>query len=109
MTIFDALNLAGGIALFLYGMSIMGSGLEKIASGKMQTVLQKLISSPLLGVLLGTLITGVLQSSAATIVIVIGPVSWGFHRLWASLWASISASLLQGRSSAWRISPATAC
>lgn len=54
MTIFDALNLAGGIALFLYGMSIMGSGLEKVASGKMQTVLQKLISSPLLGVLLGT-------------------------------------------------------
>ena len=39
MTIFDALNLAGGIALFLYGMSIMGSGLEKVASGKMQTVL----------------------------------------------------------------------
>ena len=43
MTIFDAINLAGGIALFLYGMSIMGSGLEKIASGKMQTVLQKII------------------------------------------------------------------
>ena len=77
MTIFDAINLAGGIALFLYGMSIMGSGLEKIASGKMQTVLQKLISSPILGVLLGTLITGVLQSSAATIVIVIGLVNSG--------------------------------
>ena len=81
MTIFDAINLAGGIALFLYGMSIMGSGLEKIASGKMQTVLQKLISSPILGVLLGTLITGVLQSSAATIVIVIGLVNSGIMGL----------------------------
>ncbi len=81
MTIFDAINLAGGIALFLYGMSIMGSGLEKIASGKMQTVLQKLISSPVLGVLLGTLITGVLQSSAATIVIVIGLVNSGIMGL----------------------------
>ena len=117
MTIFNVISLAGGLALFLYGMSIMGSGLEEIASGKMQTVLQKLISSPLLGVLLGTLITGVLQSSAATIVIVIGLVNSGIMGLsqavgvimGANIGTTVTAQLLQGRSSAWRISPATAC
>lgn len=81
MTIFNVISLLGGIALFLYGMSIMGSGLEKVASGKMQTVLQKLTSSTLRGVLLGTLITAVIQSSAGTIVIVIGLVNSGIMAL----------------------------
>ena len=70
MTIFNVISLLGGIALFLYGMSIMGSGLEKLASGKMQTILQKLTASTLRGVLLGTLITALIQSSAGTIVTV---------------------------------------
>lgn len=81
MSIFHVINLAGGIALFLYGMSIMGSGLEKIAGGRMQGVLQKLTSSTLRGVLLGTLITAVIQSSAGTIVIVVGLVNSGILAL----------------------------
>ena len=70
MTIFNVISLAGGIALFLYGMSIMGSGLEKVAGGKMEAVLQKLTSSTVRAVLFGALITGVIQSSAGTTVIV---------------------------------------
>ena len=75
MSIFEVINLMGGIALFLYGMSIMGSGLEKVAGGKMQSILQKLTASTLRGILLGTLITAVIQSSAGTIVIVVGLVN----------------------------------
>lgn len=75
MTVFDVIDLAGGVALFLYGMSIMGAGLEKLAGGKMQVVLQRLTASTLRGVLLGTLITGVIQSSCGTIVIVVGLVN----------------------------------
>ena len=81
MTIFNVISLLGGIALFLYGMSIMGSGLEKLASGKMQTILQKLTASTLRGVLLGTLITALIQFSAGTIVIVIGLVNSGIMLL----------------------------
>ena len=69
MDITHITSLLGGIALFLYGMSIMGAGLEKLAGGKMQGVLQKLTSSTLKGVIFGTLITGVIQSSAGTVVI----------------------------------------
>lgn len=81
MSIFNVINLAGGVALFLYGMSIMGTGLEKIAGGRMQGVLQKLTASTLRGVLLGTLITAVIQSSAGTIVIVVGLVNSGILAL----------------------------
>ncbi len=81
MTARDAIQLLGGIALFLYGMSIMGSGLERVAGGKMQSILQKLTASTLRGVLLGALITAVIQSSAGTIVIVIGLVNSGIMAL----------------------------
>ena len=69
MDITHITSLLGGIALFLYGMSIMGAGLEKLAGGKMQGVLQKLTSSTIKGVIFGTLITGVIQSSAGTVVV----------------------------------------
>ena len=75
MDITHITSLLGGIALFLYGMSIMGAGLEKLAGGKMQGVLQKLTSSTLKGVIFGTLITGVIQSSAGTVVICVGLVN----------------------------------
>ena len=54
LTITDMIQLAGGVALFLYGMTIMGAGLEKVAGGKMQSILQKLTSSTIRGILLGT-------------------------------------------------------
>ena len=63
MDITHITSLLGGIALFLYGMSIMGAGLEKLAGGKMQGVLQKLTSSTIKGVIFGTLITGVTMHS----------------------------------------------
>ena len=69
MDITHITSLVGGIALVLYGMSIMGAGLEKLAGGKMQGELQKLTSSTIKGVIFGTLITGVIQSSAGTVVI----------------------------------------
>ncbi|MEG0650059.1 MAG: Na/Pi symporter, partial [Oscillospiraceae bacterium] len=77
MTIFDTINVAGGLALFLYGMTIMGSGLEKLAGGKMESILQKLTSSTWRSVVLGAVITGLIQSSSGTTVIVVGLVNSG--------------------------------
>ncbi|MDY5008764.1 Na/Pi cotransporter family protein [Candidatus Allofournierella merdipullorum] len=81
MTIFNVINLAGGIALFLYGMSIMGTGLEKLAGGKMEAILQRLTSSVWKAVLLGAILTGLIQSSAGTTVICIGLVNSGIFTL----------------------------
>ena len=81
MTIFNVINLSGGIALFLYGMSIMGTGLEKLAGGKMEAVLQRLTSSVWKAVLLGAILTGLIQSSAGTTVICIGLVNSGIFTL----------------------------
>lgn len=69
--------MVGGIAIFLYGMSIMGSGLEKMVGGKAEAVLRRLTSSTPKGVILGALITALIQSSAGTTVIVIGLVNSG--------------------------------
>ncbi|MEG1445841.1 MAG: Na/Pi cotransporter family protein [Ruthenibacterium sp.] len=93
MTIFNVISLAGGIALFLYGMSIMGSGLEKVAGGKMEAVLQKLTSSTVRAVLFGALITGVIQSSAGTTVIVIGLVNSGIMQLSQAIGVIMGANI----------------
>ncbi len=81
MTIFDVFNVAGGLALFLYGMSIMGSGLEKLAGGKLEAILQRLTNSVWKGVLLGAVITALIQSSSGTTVIVVGLVNSGILAL----------------------------
>jgi len=81
MTIFDVLELVGGLALFLYGMKVMGEGFEKQAGYKMKNILEKLTSNPLKGVLLGTLITAVIQSSSATTVMVVGFVNSGLMKV----------------------------
>lgn len=81
MTIFDVIQAAGGIALFLYGMNLMGNGLERLAGGKLEKVLQSLTSNIIKSVLLGTAITAVIQSSTATTVIVIGLVNSGIMQL----------------------------
>lgn len=93
MDITHITSLLGGIALFLYGMSIMGAGLEKLAGGKMQSVLQKLTSSTLKGVLLGTLITAVIQSSAGTVVICVGLVNSGIMTLTQSVGVIMGANI----------------
>lgn len=81
MTIFNVINLAGGLALFLYGMSIMGSGLEKLAGGKLESVLQRLTRSVPRAVLLGAVITALIQSSSGTTVICVGLVNSGILSL----------------------------
>lgn len=77
-TIFE---LAGGLALFLYGMNMMSDGLQKAAGERMKNILAALTKNPVLGVLAGTLVTAVLQSSSATTVMVIGFVSAGLMSL----------------------------
>ena len=81
MTIFNVISLAGGLALFLYGMSIMGTGLEKYAGGRMESILQKLTSSTWRAVALGAVITALIQSSSGTTVIVVGLVNSGIMQL----------------------------
>ena len=93
MDITHITSLLGGIALFLYGMSIMGAGLEKLAGGKMQGVLQKLTSSTIKGVIFGTLITGVIQSSAGTVVICVGLVNSGIMTLTQSVGVIMGANI----------------
>lgn len=81
MDIFGVLTLIGGLALFLYGMNVMGAGLEKMSGGKLERVLEKLTSSPLKAVILGAGVTAVIQSSSATTVMVVGFVNSGIMKL----------------------------
>lgn len=81
MDFFDLLTMIGGLALFLYGMDVMGSGLAKTSGGKMEKILEKLTSSPLKAVLLGAAVTAVIQSSSATTVMVVGFVNSGIMKL----------------------------
>ena len=72
MDLFEFLGVFGGLALFLHGMQMMSSGLEAAAGGQMKTVLERLTSNPLMGILVGALITTAVQSSSATSVMVVG-------------------------------------
>ncbi len=81
MSIFNILTLMGGLALFLYGMSLMGDGLEKSSGGKLEKLLEKLTSNPIKAVFLGIAVTGVIQSSSATTVMVVGFVNSGIMNL----------------------------
>ncbi len=77
----DIITLLGGIALFLYGMSIMGDNLKMVAGNKLEVILYRLSSTPLKGVLLGTGVTAVIQSSSATSVMVVGFVNSGMMKV----------------------------
>lgn len=72
MNIFMILSLIGGLALFLYGMQMMGDGLKKASGGKLEMILEKLTSNKIMAVLLGAGVTAVIQSSSATTVMVVG-------------------------------------
>lgn len=76
-----AISLIGGLGLFLFGMSYMGDGLQKTAGSKMKDILAALTKNKLMGVLVGTLVTGVIQSSSATTVMVVGFVNAGLMNL----------------------------
>lgn len=81
MNIFNLFTLFGGLALFLYGMDLMGKGLEKASGGRLEKILEKLTSNIFKAVLLGAAVTGVIQSSSATTVMVVGFVNSGIMPL----------------------------
>ncbi len=81
MDIFALLTLIGGLAFFLYGMNIMGKGLETLSGSRLQGILEKMTSSTVKGVLLGLVVTAIIQSSSATTVMVVGFVNSGIMQL----------------------------
>lgn len=81
MDIFEVITLFGGLGLFLYGMNLMGDGLTKTAGGKLEVLLERMSSTPIKGMLLGTVVTAVVQSSSATTVMVVGFVNSGIMKL----------------------------
>ena len=93
MEINDLLMLLGGLALFLYGMQMMSTGLETAAGNKMKTILEKLTSNRFKGVLAGAAITAVIQSSSATTVMVVGFVNSGMMTLKQAVWIIMGANI----------------
>lgn len=81
MGIADIISLLGGLAFFLFGMSLLGDGLKRVAGSKLEMILAKLTSTTFRGILLGTLVTAVIQSSSATTVMVVGFVNSGIMQL----------------------------
>ena len=81
MTIANIITLLGGLAFFLFGMTLLGDGLKRVAGSKLETVLGRLTSTTFKGVLLGSLVTAVIQSSSATTVMVVGFVNSGIMKL----------------------------
>lgn len=93
MTIFDILSMVGGLALFLYGMNAMGSGLEKLSGGKLEKILEKLTSNKYKAVLLGLFVTAIIQSSSATTVMVVGFVNSGIMKLTQAIGIIMGANI----------------
>ena len=93
MGITDVLALLGGLALFLYGMQMMSTGLEAAAGNRMKSILEKLTSNRVKGVLFGAAITAVIQSSSATTVMVVGFVNSGLMTLKQAEWVIMGANI----------------
>ena len=93
MDIFSVITLFGGLALFLFGMTIMGDSLEKQGGGKLKGVLERLTSNKFGGVLLGAGVTAIIQSSSATTVMVVGFVNSGLMKLSQSIGVIMGANI----------------
>ena len=93
MDIFAVLNLIGGLVLFLYGMDLMGDSLKKLAGGKLESVLAKLTASRWKGLLLGFVVTAVIQSSSATTVMLVGFVNSGIMKLGQTISVIMGANI----------------
>lgn len=93
MGITDVLALLGGLALFLYGMQMMSTGLEAAAGNRMKSILEKLTSNRVKGVLVGAAITAAIQSSSATTVMVVGFVNSGLMTLKQAVWVIMGANI----------------
>lgn len=93
MELTDLFAMFGGLALFLYGMTMMSNGLELAAGNKMKSILEKLTTNRFLGVIVGALITAVIQSSSATTVMTVGFVNAGLMRLENAVWVIMGANI----------------
>lgn len=93
MDFFDILTLIGGLAMFLFGMQVLGDGLTKVSGGRMESILEKLTSNPAKGVLLGLAVTAVIQSSSATTVMVVGFVNAGIMKLTQAVGVIMGANI----------------
>ncbi len=93
MSIFDIFTLLGGLALFLYGMNVLGAALEKRAGNRFKDILRNMTSNPVKGFLLGLVVTAVIQSSSATTVMVVGFVNSGLMTLRQSIGVIMGANL----------------
>ncbi len=93
MNVFDVLQLFCGLALFLYGMDVMGDALKKSAGNKLKIILAKMTSNPIKGFFLGLAVTAIIQSSSATTVMVVGFVNSGTMTLVQSVGVIIGANL----------------
>ena len=93
MTIFNVFTLVGGLALFLYGMNVMSNGLEKIAGGKLESILRKMTSNPFLSLLLGAGITIAIQSSSALTVMLVGLVSSGVMKFSQTIYVLMGSNI----------------
>ncbi|MBP3887281.1 MAG: Na/Pi cotransporter family protein [Cellulosilyticum sp.] len=93
MSLTDFMGLLGGLALFLYGMQMMSSGLEAAAGNKMKQILERLTANRFLGVVVGAVITAVIQSSSATTVMVVGFVNSGMMTLRQAVWIIMGANI----------------
>lgn len=93
MNIFQIFSMLGGLAMFLYGMSVMGDGLKKLGGSQLEKILEKLTKNPVMGVLLGAVVTAVIQSSSATTVMVVGFVNGGIMKLTQSIPVMMGANI----------------
>lgn len=93
MAISIVISLLSGVALFLFGMSLMGENLKKVAGNKLEEILYKLTSTPIRGVILGMVVTAIIQSSSATTVMVVGFVNSGMMKVAQSIGIIMGANI----------------
>lgn len=93
MDFFSVLTMIGGLALFLYGMDMLGDALKKLSGGKLEIILEKLTSNKLMAILLGAGVTAIIQSSSATTVMVVGFVNSGIMKLTQSIGVILGANV----------------
>ena len=93
MDLVDVLTLGGGLAFFLYGMNVMSHGLEKLAGGKLEGILRSMTASPVKGMLLGAMVTAVIQSSSAVTVMLVGLVNSGIMALGQTVGVIMGANI----------------
>jgi phosphate:Na+ symporter len=94
MTFIDVLNLVGGLALFLYGISMLSDNLQAVAGKKMRQILKRITGTPFKGLLVGLGVTAIIQSSSATTVMLIGMVNAGIMSLQQAVGVIMGANIV---------------